>query len=310
MPEADYPSRLINIANGSIHPIRSWILGRIVRDFHYWKPQAVDDELQPLLENPRWATARVGPDDNSRPVPPRLKRVGLCVSIFHFSPHLPFGTPIKDWVFYSGIVTAIIQLGIASLPYALYHDWSVLAITACGTLLAFVSGTSPLWKHEKWTCRKRSKTVVLTSTSLAQHAIVIIGRGSDPDLQELAIFEPERTASTLHRSFGAFLAVLWLVLLVSVAGLKQNTWFMLAVGGLGMVQNVVVGGASRKPKSFGLHLELDEVIAGPKVMRVLMDVEGKYPGVGTSMVDTFFPGGNLMPNEEIFWQEVKKGSGR
>ena len=52
------------------------------------------------------------------------------------------------------------------------------------------------------------------------------------------------------------LAVLWLVLLVTSTEIKTHTWYLLAVGGIGMLQNLVVAGAPRHPKALGLPIEL------------------------------------------------------
>ena len=38
-----------------------------------------------------------------------------------------------------------------------------------------------------------------------------------------------------------------------------------------------------------------------------MNVALKYPLVGTCLLNEFFPGGNLRPDERVFWEKVRKG---
>jgi hypothetical protein len=73
-----------------------------------------------------------------------------------------------------------------------------------------------------------------------------------------------------------------------------------------MLQNILVAGATRRPPAYGFKLEARETIEGPKVMGVLQDVEKKYPGVGLSLLNMFFPGG-LRPDEEQYWAAKKPG---
>ena len=101
------------------------------------------------------------------------------------------------------------------------------------------------------------------------------------------------------------LAALWIVFLISVAGWKQNTWYLLAVGGVGMVQNVVVAGAKRGASTTGIHLKMVERIQQQKVMDALMDLENAYEKVGRSLLDEFFPG-KFREAETQWWEGNKE----
>jgi hypothetical protein len=46
----------------------------------------------------------------------------------------------------------------------------------------------------------------------------------------------------------ALLAVLWVSFLITVAGWKQRTWYLLGVGIIGMPHNVGVAGSKRHPR--------------------------------------------------------------
>ena len=46
------------------------------------------------------------------------------------------------------------------------------------------------------------------------------------------------------------ITVLWVCLLITVSGMHDHTWFLIAVGALGMLYTAVVAGAPRKPEAF------------------------------------------------------------
>jgi len=315
MPEPDYSSIVINAKSGYLRENNSWVIGRVLRDFDYWKPKAVEIELEKMLDDARQAdkakeevAGRSLEENGANPTPDR-RRVGLCISVFATSSHRRAGADTtKDWIFYSGVIASVVQLGVAVIPLGLYGQWSILTITIWGTVLAFASGAMPQWKAEKWQCRRRKKTVILTKGNGAQHAIVIVGSDDEAlDLEDLAHSDGEKSPLSL-RLYAAFLAVLWLVFLITVSGVTQNIWYLLAVGAVGMVQNVLVAGAPRDPAAFGLHLELVEVIGHRKVMQALMKLENKHPGVGVNLVQIFFPG-KLLADEERFWEEKAQEMG-
>ncbi|KAK9418358.1 hypothetical protein SUNI508_08085 [Seiridium unicorne] len=106
-------------------------------------------------------------------------------------------------------------------------------------------------------------------------------------------------------------SILWLLLLISVAALIEDTWFLILVGGIGMFQNGYLAAMERSPKHRNIPLKLKEVITRPKVMDGLMDLEVGHgrrgaPLVGPSnplvfpLVAEFF-NGQLRPNEKAWW---------
>ncbi|KAH8147318.1 uncharacterized protein LAJ45_08796 [Morchella importuna] len=254
MPLPDATGFVVNSRSRYGRENRSWILGRIIRDYVFWcDPRiAVEEDRFLKAEAERRSKLPAGEEQKWNKYPPRI---GLSISVYEASRTKTAGVPDKDWVYYTGILCALVQLGIAAVPWGLWGDWSIVLMTGCGTVLAFASGALPHWKAEKWSCRKKSgKTVSLTAGNGTKH---------------------------------------------------QNPWFLLLIGVLGMAQNVIVCAAPRTPGAFGVHLEFKEAIARDKVMKALMDLENKYPYVGRSLVDTYFPGSNLRPDEEKFWKEAK-----
>lgn len=149
--------------------------------------------------------------------------------------------------------------------------------------------------------RKSSKTFVLTRGNGAQHAIVIQGAGRCLDLEALACGADGKSRHSLWMN--GILPTLWCTLLLTVCGLKEGTWFLLAVGAVGMTHTVWVAGTPREPGVYGIHLDYKDVVCQPKVMQTLMEAEARYPGLGRAMLPTFFPG-KLHPHEDAWWQKA------
>ena len=173
--------------------------------------------------------------------------------------------------------------------------------------MALTTGLLPQWETEKWACRNNSRgAYILTRGNGAQHAIVILGNGCGLNLEDLASGQSNREVATnlFTRLALLCLFVLWILLLITAAGIKDNTWFLLAVGGIGIVQNVFVAGRHRRPESFGLPLEFVEVFGCAKVMDTLLEVERSYENVGLALLPEFFPG-ILTESDERKWDEVK-----
>ncbi len=260
----DCPSILVNTEAGYSRTNTSWILGRLLRDLE-----------QKSLHG-----------DHS-----------LCVTVFRATANT--GTVRYDWVWYSGFAVILLQLAVAAIPWALRQNWLILLATACGTLLALSGGALPQWKAEKWACRPKSpETYCLTRGNGHQHVIVIESAGMGMNLEDLA--SSRVRVSSYHRVLTALLAILWIMFLITMAGLREDTWYLLAVGCIGMVQNIIVAGVARDPKVFGIHLKRVGEVKGNKVMHVLMRTEDNYPRVGASLVPVFFPG-RLRESEQSFW---------
>jgi hypothetical protein len=296
-PTPDNAGIVINGKTGYVRQNASWVIGRLIRDFEAWKDPRVDDKIKEIT-NKKMQQNKL----TERPC-----RAGLCVSFYTPSLIKEASIPEKDLVYWSGFVVAALQLVIAAIPFVTFGDWGTLAITTGGIILCLVTGSLPQWRTEKWACRRNTKkTFVLTHGNGAQHAIVILGNSHGLDLEDLAgYFEPTLPAPlSITITFG-ILAALWIVLLITAAGQKTNTWSLMAVGGIGMIQNVGVAGWKRHPSAFGVHLDFKEAIGDSKVMETLFMVEERYPHVGRSMLKTFFPS-ELKENEKNRWAELKK----
>ena len=200
MPDADYKAIVIGAESGHSRHNKSWIIGRLLRD--------LERRAAPLER-----------DKSSR------NWESLRVSIFEVVPGSEAGRPTHDFVWYSGFGVVFIQLGIAIVPLCLYAEWIVLLITVCGTLLAFSQGALSQWPEEKWECPKSGgKTVTITQGNGSRQAFVILGSENALDLEILAHCDGNLSSSLWTRIISGIQAGLWVMLLITVGGLKQGSW--------------------------------------------------------------------------------------
>ena len=73
-----------------------------------------------------------------------------------------------------------------------------------------------------------------------------------------------------------------------------------------MVHTVSVAGKSRSPSAFGIHITPRDFVLEEGVMKTLKEVERRYPGIGISMLSTFFPGELKDADEIEYWKKQKE----
>ncbi|KAH6625477.1 hypothetical protein C7974DRAFT_396153 [Boeremia exigua] len=309
MPPPDCDCIVINGKSAYSRSNTSWILGRIVRDYESWTHSDVRKGVDQII-NERWELDKQNAEANDKGsggLQERPTQAGLCIAIYRAKPAEP-GQISRDALYWSCFAVVVFQLGVAAIPFGIWGDWSILLITFAGIVLAFLSGSLRQWRTEKWSCRrlKKPKDVIITRGNGAQHAIIVRDPGHGLDLESLAAGQTsvDFTASLTTRTIIVLLAVLWVVLLICASGIKTNTWFLLAVGGIGIVQNIVIAGWRRDPSAYGLPLKFEKVISKSKVMPALFAIEEEIPGIGSSMLETFFPG-TLRRDEQIKWDNYR-----
>ena len=308
MPESDTPCTVITGKNGYTRDNGSFVLGRVMRDLEHWADPEVLKKKNEVIEA-AWTFQRSKAEKNE--TVPRPRQAGLVVAFYMPSTTRAAGVAGMDRVWWSGIVAFVIQLGIAAIPCGLYNDWSVLLITAAATVLCLATGALRQWQTEKWACRRMTtrdaSPYILTRGNGAQYAIAILSNGqSGLNLEDLAtgFANLDPPSITLFSRFAMLtLGVLWVALLITSSAITRSAWYLIAVGGLGMLQNIYVAGWQRKPEALGLPLEYKGVVGYPKVIDTLYDVERKYEKLGKSMVPTFFPG-DLWPKEVKQFEDI------
>ncbi|KAI4122853.1 MAG: hypothetical protein LQ338_005587 [Usnochroma carphineum] len=304
MPTAsEGPCLVITAKNGYLRYNASWVIGRILRDYESWMDPAVQARLQQMLQQRRQYIRRNTRKGTSVPRP---GQTGLCISIYEPSKHKTAGEPSRDLIYWSGLAVAIAQVGVAAIPFATTGDWSILAITICGTMFAFITGSLLQWRAEKWACRRNSPNAyILTRGNGAQHAILILGNEHGLNLEDLAVGGQMmyRSSDILTRLCLTLVSILWIGLLVTAAGVTQSTWYLLAIGGIVIFQNVLVAGWRRNPGALGVHLEFRGVVGEMTTMDALLALEAKYTRAGRSLLPIFFPG-ELLLEETVKWEAL------
>jgi hypothetical protein len=314
MPLPDIPCRVINLKTGNYRQNESWVIGRLLRDL----------ELEFEL-----------PADHRRPVIRILTTAGTPAN------------PKGDKCWWSFLFFMPAQLLLAMGPViAPRRNWTVLMVTAAGSLLATLTSSLPQWRKEKFNCRTNSKeTYVLTRGNGHPHVFVVQNGGhfinsNDPNkksgnsvnLEDLAVAYPATTNNTRIAVF--VLALLWVFLLITVAGLKQDAWYLLGIGSLGTIHNIFVANHKRSPRASGVPLKpfddqkaADDVeeADGPQnvkgyacvqighpdqdatlsTMAVLRRAEESYAGLGLLLLKTFFPG-DIDQKEAEYWQTQRE----
>ena len=303
MPPPDTSCVLINGKNGYSRENTSWVLGRLVRDFDGW----MDGQVKAHLNEMRARRIKILEDRYKKVLTPKEMPtvVSLCVSVYE-AVDTP-GSPKADWVWWTGIAAGVIQLGVAAAPCCIWGDWGIIMITAAGILLCLTTGSLSQWSREKWSGRRNSKKdAILTRGNGSQHAIIIRRSGVRLDLEDLAAAGNNTEISTSSVTTSAFivLAALWILLLITAAGLSAHNWFLLLIGGIGIIQNILVAGYRRHPNAVGLPLKFVRVFGNPEgVMHTLYEVEKENPSLGFYMKDTFFPSG-IRENEKHAWRAL------
>ena len=314
MPGSDTPCTVINVSSGQSRSNGSWILGRVMRDFEYWMKQdgpEVHKMVTELRQNKhKWDLDQAQEQTKRTGAAPKVERpklAGLVVSFWKVDEdkRSRVGKPGTDILFWSGVVTSIVQLGVAAIPFGLYGDWGYFLVTAAAIILCLATGAQKQWKREKWACRifeegDKPRHYIMTRGNGAQHALVIECNGVGMNLEDLCtgfdnLDSPAISKATRLTMVG--LAVLWVCLLITSSALTDNAWFLIAVGSIGMLQNIFVAGWSRKPQSLGLPLKFDGVIGHRKVIEALYKVEERLPKAGQRLAGQFFPAG-LRKDEE------------
>ncbi|OOF92524.1 hypothetical protein ASPCADRAFT_55192 [Aspergillus carbonarius ITEM 5010] len=296
MPSPDTDLQVINLSNGYVRENNSWVLGRLLRDH----------------EN---RVAKADRSSNPRMIPAESTgKVSLKIDIFYAGAARDKGPRIsKCWYFYWLVI--LVQQVIAAIPWILHGDWGIFLVTASGTLFALITGSLPQWVAEKWPAPKlwKDKTVALTRGNGHQYMMVIQGHEGAWDLEAMASARLNRRPETSWVLLT--LAVLWSLLLITVSGLGSHTWYLVGVGGIGMLQNVWVSAVQVSPEAANLALDADKRRPTiTDVMDALMELERWIPKAGVALLPVFFPGsmhyeeGILHFNrEKKFWKYATAG---
>jgi hypothetical protein len=228
---------VIEPKNGHSRATRNWVLGRFWRDFN----DVVDKEMEHEAEHispldagdgqQQGPPAEVKNGEAAKPGgKPSPAFEGLRISIFEVEDgdSTKHGVPTLDWIWFLGVAVIVVQLGIAAIPWGVNGQWDVFLVTAAGNLFSLIGGSLRQWTREKWACPKEGgQTIALTEGNGTRRVVVIVGKRAERiglDLEIMAVGTRTAPASLFTRIANSALAVLWILLLITVAGMKQNTW--------------------------------------------------------------------------------------
>ncbi|OCH84217.1 hypothetical protein OBBRIDRAFT_799275 [Obba rivulosa] len=340
LPSPESDAILVNAQNGYLSKVKSWPLSRLIRDHKPQfdteerdQRQTLDSNVGGRSRNSRASESNKSTSSGSRRSPiswishtckslrirststhdttseanNTISQNGLHITFYDTLPDKCIGSPDGDWVYYLSLLVITTQLVISIVPVVLHGNWMILIITAGGTVLALCGGALPQWQAEKWKARElhKDEIVCLTGGNGSQSVMVITSKykehaSNSLRLADLANGRDARLRSTEWATIALF--ILWLVLLLTVEGLEADAWYSLALGALGMIQNVVVAGAERSPGALGFHLERRVHVHDEKVFKSLQKAEKIQRGAGISLIPVFFPGG-LRPDEKRWLEE-------
>ncbi|KAF7796993.1 hypothetical protein EIP86_008182 [Pleurotus ostreatoroseus] len=273
LPAPDYDCVVVNARSGYHRRNRSFPLGRLLRDHEV-----------------------------------RKQETGLVVEFFNTIPSKRAGYSSADWVYAFSIFIIASQLLLSILPIIIHQHYTIFILTLGGTILALLTAALPQWKEEKWAAREASpntrSVVCLTAGNGSNYVMVIVSDGCGLKLEDLAAGRHNPSVWTSVAVIA--LAILWIVHLITVQGLTNDSWFSLAIGALGMVQNAVAAGAKRSCGALGFHLQRDDKrsFSAEKVFKALQIAEDTEPHVGLSLLPLFFPG--QLRSDELIWRDARK----
>lgn len=310
MPVPDYPAKVINAENGYKRVNKSWILGRLLRDHE----TPLDDSIGLSI------TVFEAQDNAGVPHRDRVWWSGVVVIVLQLViAAIPWGLH-QDWAaLFLTATGTLMALITGALPQWRFEKWACRRETKKVVSLTGGNGTrhvmviignkkgldlEDLAAAESPRMRRRGEdSDRLAKRVRDEHGEVVKDKKGN-DKTEVRMIKGLPAAFWITQTGCLGLAALWIVFLITAIGWKQNTWYLLAVGGIGIFHNVYVAGAKRKASATGIHLKKVEIIQRQKVMDALMDLENAYETVGRSLLDEFFLG-KLRPAEKQWWEGNK-----
>lgn len=320
LPPPDFPVKVFNLETGYVRENKNWVIGRILRD-------------NEVFMNKRKALKHAGirisvytaeAPEKARPLTHWSERIWVVVTAIQLAVSVvPWGL-YGEWgvflVTMSGVMTAFIT---GQLP-----QWEVEKLSQkrkSGKYIALTSGNgsrdimiiystgealdleqlatneSPrsdrVWAKSRLFSRMDKQ---MDNTEPLEKSEVVKGTGRTGNIHTVFMYKGLPVGLWFTRIVCFLQALFWIVLLITVAGFRSRSWYLVGVGGLGMLQNAVVAAVYRSPDRRGIPLTLVDTIVAHKVMDGLMDLDCTINGAGESLLTEFFPG-SLRPDEYAWW---------
>ncbi|KAK7425695.1 hypothetical protein QQZ08_007794 [Neonectria magnoliae] len=324
LPNPDYPVKVFNLNSGYMRENKNWVIGRILRDqvARTSRASTHDEGIRISIFE-----ALHRPDQDSW-------------TTFHHSKLHLFGAAIMVFQFIVAIIPVIIN---RDWSIILVTGVGTLLVLVHGALPQWTTEKLPNRQHANFvfalTSGNGSQDIMVIigqgrSLNLEELAASDTPRNGRPwqKFQKRLYTEervgPEgkpldhRTGTKLRnaKELNGLPVGFWitlvntviqsscsLLLLIAVAAVKTNTWYLLAVGTIGMFQNGILAAIERPSESRNLPLRELVTIERQKVMDGLMDLDCTLKDLddnlkwGNSLRGEFFPG-ELREDERKWWE--------
>ena len=222
MPDTDSPCLVVD-AHGHKRTNTGWVVGRLLRDF----------ENRADAEGP-WRGVRPAkvPGGQLAEVEAEARSDiadALCVTVFEADLSEKVGVPKWDLANYLGLLVIMVQCAVAAVPWGLSSNYLPFVITLGGTVLSLLTGAMPQWGTEKFASYKMDAwTAALTRGNGSRHVMLVLGqdhhRAAGLDLEVMSTGNETWRPTIATRISAVILTILWTLLLITVSGVKGDTW--------------------------------------------------------------------------------------
>jgi len=155
MPDPDFPSSIVTISSGGRKQNESWLLSRLLRDLETEEEKHLGEWMDDAGKKQR---------EGDSP---------LIITVYEAQS----GARTVKWdlLAWTYVGTLLLQLITAAVPIIVHNNWSIMLITAAGSLLALFTGSLPEWTLEKFACREGNSkdSYVLARGNGHPHVFVI-----------------------------------------------------------------------------------------------------------------------------------------
>lgn len=313
LPKPDYPVKVINLDSGYARENKNWVVGRMLRDIESTLARDTpldDDGIRITVHEALWNSNRYTQFSWRW-----SHLIGLTCTLVQIAlAALPYGL-YGEWSILLITLAGTVLVQVAGL----LPQWKAEKLPNRQRSNAVYALTSGNGSRDIVVIIGRGNCLDLEELSASQSprigrpwekfkwlAVPKVGPDKKPlPMRRDTMQMKSRTSAGFPIGFwitsiaSVILSILWLLLLVNVAAPKNHTWFLLAVGGIGMFQNAWLAAKETSPRLRNMPMKRIDTIKTRKVMDGLMDFEATYQR-GTPLLKEFFPG-RLREEEKKWW---------
>lgn len=313
LPPPDFPAKVFNLESSYVRENRNWVLGRILRDNELFMNKIQQHGGNGLRVSIYTATARKEGQETTN-VYTFWLWIGVTALQIGIA-SIPLALD-REWgvflVTASGIVASILagalpQWRIEKIPLKKKSRKLVALTSGNGSrdiMIIYGDGVAldleELAAGESPRSDRIWEALELFSSPVKNEFGIVERRHNKSEIRKTHLYNGLPLGVWLTRLASFCQVVFWLALLITVAGLKSHSWYLVGIGSVGMLQNAMLAAAARRPDRRGLPLTLVDTIATHRVMDGLMDLDATIENAGLALREEFFPG-FLREDEKDWW---------